>query len=201
MTAWSGSRFARSGQQKNGRLPAYILSARELLISIPEIFSCPCARKRTGEEGMAFRFVLTTTLLAVIIGFLTMPKAVLAQDDQLMIAAIEIRGNEYITDQEILSVMEGRAGDVFSLNTLSDDLARIEDLGWFSSEPAHILEPFDSGVKIIILVVENPMFVGVQITQQGPGLFPPAELALLFDLPEDQVMNNHDKSTWDPCYL
>jgi len=112
-------------------------------------------------------------------------------DDQLMIMAIEIRGNEVIPDQDILSVMEGRAGDVFSLNTLSNDLAAIENLGWFAAEPEHILEPFDTGVKVIIVLVENPEYVGVQISQVGPGIYPSSELALLFQMEPGSLINNN----------
>jgi outer membrane protein insertion porin family len=113
-------------------------------------------------------------------------------EENLMISAIEIRGNELIPDQDILAVMKGRAGSAFSLNQLSADLAAIEALGWFAAEPEHTLEPFEGGVKIIIAVQENPIFHGVAITQNGPGIYPPGELALLFPSVEGQIINNID---------
>ena len=115
----------------------------------------------------------------------------LAPEENLMITAIEIRGNKLIADQDILGAMKGRAGDIFSLNTLSADLAAIEALGWFAAQPQHTLEPFEGGVKIIIEVQENPVYKGVEITQNGPGLYPKGELALLFQLPEGKVINNN----------
>ncbi|HDS29957.1 MAG TPA: hypothetical protein ENN67_02815, partial [Firmicutes bacterium] len=139
---------------------------------------------------MVMRISILHALFCALIGILLMPSTSMAQDEQLMITAIEIRGNDFVTDQEILSVMRGRAGEVFSLNTLSEDLGRIEALGWFAVEPEHILEPFEGGVKIIIVVHENPKFAGVQIEQNGPGLLPQGELAILFALEPDEVINN-----------
>jgi outer membrane protein insertion porin family len=114
------------------------------------------------------------------------------QGTELMIKAIEIRGNDTIPDGDILVKMNGRAGDPFSLNTLSADLAAIEAMGWFAASPEHTLEPYDNGVKIIIVVKENPVFTGIQIIQNGPGVYPQADLALLLQQPEDRIINNND---------
>jgi len=148
-----------------------------------------------SDRGMRMRinFALITAAVAIF-GLLAFPLPSSAQDDELVINAIEIRGNEVIPDQEILAQMQGRAGDVFSLNKLSEDLAAIEGLGWFTAEPEHILEPYEGGVKIIIILVENPMYVGVSISQIGPGIYPPAELALLFDMVPEQLINNNSVS-------
>jgi outer membrane protein insertion porin family len=113
-----------------------------------------------------------------------------SMEEQLLIKAIEFRGNVMVPDKDILSVMKGRAGDVFSLNTLSADVAAIDALGWFSAEPEHLLEPFEGGVKVIIILKENPVFHGVDITQNGPGIYPAGELSLLFKLEEGKLINN-----------
>jgi len=160
----------------------------------PEVSLVQQAGSDWGER-MRIYFALLTALVIVVTG-LVIPGTAFAQDDeQLIIKAIEIRGNEVIPDQEILAVMQGRAGDNFSLNTLSADLAAIENLGWFTTEPEHILEPFDGGVKIIIILVENPVYVGTSITQIGPGMYPAGELVLLFDLEPNELINNTAVST------
>ena len=141
---------------------------------------------------MMNRLITLIAVTLIFTGAFFSTGAAYAQDEQLMITAIEIRGNESVTDQEILAVMHGRAGDIFSLNTLSQDLSAIDDLGWFMAEPEHILEPFESGVKIIIVLIENPEFMGVSIELIGPGVFSPAELALLFDCLPGEVINNND---------
>jgi outer membrane protein insertion porin family len=128
----------------------------------------------------------------MIAGSMAFPVVASAQEDeQLVIRAIEIRGNEVIPDQEILSVMQGRAGEVFSLNTLSTDLAAIEAMGWFATEPEHILEPWEGGVKIIIVLVENPYYGGTIVEQTGPGIYSKAELAMLFELSTSELVNNN----------
>jgi len=132
------------------------------------------------------------TVFMLLFALAAFPGAAYAQDEQLQIKAIELRGNETVPDQEILAVMKGRAGEIFSLNTLSADLAAIEALGWFAATPEHILEPFDNGVKIIIVLVENPIFAGVaDPVIIGPGLYPAGELTLLFDMQPGQVINNN----------
>ncbi len=145
-----------------------------------------------GVEGMKNLSLAILTSIIIVAGMISLAFPAFAQDEDLMITAIEIRGNEQIPDQEILIVMQGRAGDVFSLNTLSADLAAIESLGWFLAEPEHILEPFNNGVKVIIVLIENPLFMGVSIEQTGPGIYPPSELALLFESEPGKVINNND---------
>jgi outer membrane protein insertion porin family len=146
-----------------------------------------------GVEGIMNRLITLLLVTLIIAGAILAARPAFAEgEEQLMITAIELRGNESVTDQEILAVMQGRAGDIFSLNTLSLDLAAIEDLGWFASEPEHILEPFEGGVKVIIVLVENPAFVGVSIEQTGPGIYPKAELALLFSCVPGETINNND---------
>jgi len=145
----------------------------------------------TGVEGMKNRLALFTFALLLAAGFAAFPARVAAQDEQLIIRAIEIRGNEVVADSDILDVMKGRAGDTFSLNQLSTDLAAIENMGWFRSAPEHVLEPFEGGVKIIITLVENPKYVGVSINQIGPGVFPESDLALLFQMEPGQLINNN----------
>ena len=140
---------------------------------------------------MLNRLTILFQLLFLVVGLL-LPISADAQEEQLIITAIEIRGNEVIPDQDILAVMKGRAGDTFSLNMLSADLAAIEALGWFAAEPDHILEPFERGVKVIIVLEENPRYAGVSIAQMGPGLYREGELALLFHLEEGQVVNNNE---------
>src|SRR3972149_2855935 len=101
-------------------------------------------QEKRGRSTMINRQLMLTVLFALLAMGLVFPVAMYAQDEQLVITAIEIRGNDTVSDQDILTVMKGRAGSVFSLNTLSADIAAIEALGWFATEPEHILEPFES---------------------------------------------------------
>lgn len=178
------------GCAKNGNLHAKF--RLPMPISLHRNFSLSGRQMMNGVEGMKNRIItIVLATLVFICAFVPYGPAN-AQDEELMITAIEIRGNERIPDQEILAVMQGRAGDKFSLNTLSLDLAAIEDLGWFIAEPEHILEPFESGVKVIIVLIENPEFMGVSVEQTGPGIYPASELALLFTCIPGEVINNNE---------
>lgn len=139
------------------------------------------------------RAILFTVIYGLLINGIAFPMRVWAAEgeEQLRITAIEIRGNEKISDRDILSVMRGRAGEPFNLATLLSDLTSIENMGWFSATPEHALESFQGGVKIIIVVKENPAFKGVEITQVGPGVFPKATLVMFFDINPGEIINNN----------
>ncbi len=194
MRASAEKHISRGSQWEYGNLLACFSHACEWLCSRSQIWCARMDGTAMGASRMPNRPGLILVLATIIIGLLLCPNPIQAQDEQLTISAIEIRGNDFISDQEILSVMEGRAGDTFSLNTLSEDLGRISNLGWFTTEPEHILETFEGGVKVIILVEENPKFKGIRVSQNGPEVYPPAELALLFEMEEGAVINNSDVS-------
>ena len=143
--------------------------------------------------------------IAVIIAavVLAAPAAALAQDDDgessgggLIIKAIEIKGNENISDRDILGVMKGRAGSEFSANVLFDDLNRIKEMGYFHATPTQIKEPLEGGVKIIIIVEENPNFTGFHAQIIGVPIYTSEEVRDTFfqeyTLPVGEIINNNN---------
>lgn len=129
--------------------------------------------------------ILWTIIIAVVVAFIAAPLPVMAQEDGetsggLIIKAIEIRGNDRIDDRTIINVMKGRSGDAFSANILFDDLTRINDLGYFRTMPTQLKEPLEGGVKIIIIVEENPEFAGFQVEVIGVPIYTTDEIEDVF---------------------
>ncbi len=143
------------------------------------------------------------TLIAALM-ILAFPASALAAGEAdssgtgLIIKAIEIRGNETVSDREILSVMKGRSGEPFSAAVLFDDLKAIEDLGYFRSTPTQIKEPLEGGVKIVIIVEENPPYAGFEAEVVGVPLHTPEELSAAFyskfRQPVGEIINNNNLS-------
>jgi outer membrane protein insertion porin family len=158
---------------------------------------------RRGKEQMLrkrYGTLVIITILIVATMSITTPAA--AQDENegtsrgLIIKAIEIRGNDIISDREILSVMKGRAGDEFSANILFDDLKAIEEMGYFRTTPTQLKEPLEGGVKIVIIVEENPLFAGFEAEIVGVPVHTPEEIKRIFltkyARPEGQIINNNN---------
>ena len=154
------------------------------------------------KQMLKARSVHWTIAVIIAAAVLAVPTAAWAQDDGgessgggLIIKAIEIRGNEKISDRKILGVMKGRAGSEFSANVLFDDLNKIKEMGYFRATPTQIKEPLEGGVKIIIIVEENPNFAGFQAQITGVPIYTPEEVSDTFfreyTLPVGEIINNN----------
>lgn len=103
------------------------------------------------------------------------------QSAQPLIRSIVFRGNRRVTDEQILAVMRTRPGQPFSPAGLQDDLRRIAEMGFFVAAPDKALEYAGGGVKVTIVVEENPLFTYAQVDIiRGPGLYPEGDLARAF---------------------
>ncbi|MFH0762520.1 MAG: outer membrane protein assembly factor BamA [Candidatus Omnitrophota bacterium] len=72
------------------------------------------------------------------------------------ITAIEVKGNESISTNTILSKMKTRSGNSYQENVINDDLKRLYLLGFFSDVKIDT-QDYKDGVKIIVTVKERPI--------------------------------------------
>lgn len=72
------------------------------------------------------------------------------------VTAIEIKGNQNISTNTIISKMKTRLGSPYQENIVSDDLKRLYLLGFFSDINIDT-EPYKNGIKVIITVKERPV--------------------------------------------
>jgi len=110
-------------------------------------------------------------------------------EEELIVKAIEIQGNSRIIDEQILAVMTARPGKPFVKIELDDDMEKIGEMGFFRTPPKYILEILEGGVKIIVLVQENPTFAGVKVKISGPGLFTVDQIIAMFDMEKGEIIS------------
>src|SRR3989338_7314958 len=65
------------------------------------------------------------------------------------VTAIEVKGNHFISTRVILSKIKTRAQADYSTNIISDDIKRLNELGYFSDIKIDT-EDFEGGLKVII---------------------------------------------------
>ncbi|MDD4980973.1 MAG: outer membrane protein assembly factor BamA [Candidatus Omnitrophica bacterium] len=73
-----------------------------------------------------------------------------------LVTAIEIKGNQNISTNTIVSKMKTRVGSSYQENIVSDDLKRLYLLGFFSDINIDT-QPYKDGVKVVITVKERPI--------------------------------------------
>jgi outer membrane protein insertion porin family len=72
------------------------------------------------------------------------------------VTAIEVKGNEAISANTVLSKMKARVGGAYNENIVNDDLKRLYLLGYFSDIKIDTQSYMD-GIKLIITVKERPI--------------------------------------------
>ncbi|OGC34385.1 hypothetical protein A2311_06390 [candidate division WOR-1 bacterium RIFOXYB2_FULL_48_7] len=102
------------------------------------------------------------------------------------IAAIEIRGNQAITQKLISDNVFSRVGEAVSEEKINGDIKAIYALGYFSNVTGTI-EPQAGGNKLIITVTENPVLAAVSF--EGNTVFSTQTLSALVSSRAGNVLN------------
>jgi outer membrane protein insertion porin family len=77
------------------------------------------------------------------------------------IVDVIITGNQQIPTEDILKVVQSKAGGRFSDADVARDRQAISNLGWFQRVSAD-QEALDDGIRITFRVIENPVITGIQ---------------------------------------
>src|SRR3989338_4193988 len=72
------------------------------------------------------------------------------------ITAIEVQGNRFISSAVILSKIKTRLGSAYSTNIISEDIKRVNELGYFSDIKIDT-QDFEEGIKVFIIVIEKSL--------------------------------------------
>ncbi|MDI6606637.1 MAG: POTRA domain-containing protein, partial [Candidatus Omnitrophota bacterium] len=72
------------------------------------------------------------------------------------VTAIEVKGNESISTNTVLSKMKTRIGSAYNENIVNDDLKRLYLLGYFSDIKID-RQSYMGGIKLVITVKERPI--------------------------------------------
>jgi len=109
---------------------------------------------------MKRRYLIIMLTVFLFVCLITVPLSAQSQDQ--VIKAIEIKGNDNLMSNEIISVIETEVGDRFNSDQVRDDMQTIYDLGYFQDITVNF-QNFEGGLKVIFNVVENPIIEGINI--------------------------------------
>jgi outer membrane protein insertion porin family len=107
-------------------------------------------------------------------------------EDSPIISRIDIQGNYFITDQEIMNVVFSRVGDSLFDKKINSDVKAIYALGYFKDVSA-TFESTAAGTKVAFKVIENPKIR--EVAFEGNTVYSTAELRALISSKNGQILN------------
>jgi outer membrane protein insertion porin family len=102
------------------------------------------------------------------------------------VAEVVVRGNEKIPPERVLEVVSTKVNDPLDEERLRNDVQAILNLGEFADAVVR-LEPVPEGVRVVFLVVENP--VVQQIEVKGNTVIPTADILGALGVQTGSVLN------------
>ncbi len=111
--------------------------------------------------------------------------AVSAEEGPL-VKLIEIQGNMKISTETISSKIGSKVGNVFSKNTVQDDIKKLYGIGYFDDVQVEI-DSFEGGVKLIFVFIEKPTITSLDF--QGNKEFETKDLKEKITLTSGAIAN------------
>ncbi len=102
------------------------------------------------------------------------------------IISVEVVGNKNISTEQILAVVSSKRGELLSLDLLRKDAQAVMELGWFADVTLRF-EREPAGVRVVLLVVENPVITAVVV--EGNTVVSADEIVKALNIPLGQVLN------------
>lgn len=102
------------------------------------------------------------------------------------VTEVTVRGLERVPASVVLDSIGVRVGELLSQERLRADAAAIVATGWFADANVR-LEPFRDGVRVVFLVLENPVIA--QVTVEGNTVIRTPDVLQALDVPVGQVLN------------
>ena len=135
-------------------------------------------------------FCLAGVLLAVTPAlaqdFKPLPHASGTADLPAVISAIDIEGEQNISEKALLEVIFSLVGNTLLESKVRDDMKAIYALGYFS-DISVTMEAHNNGTKITFIVKENPRVRGISI--EGNTVFSSAEIRSVLKTKKGSVLN------------
>src|SRR3989304_1219477 len=103
------------------------------------------------------------------------------------VLAIEVVGNRHIPTEQILAVITLKVGDILTPEQLRRDGAAVAGLGWFADVSLRV-ESAPAGVRVVFLLVENPVITEVVV--EGNTVIGTPEILRALNIPIGQVLNS-----------
>lgn len=106
------------------------------------------------------------------------------------VKSITVKGNNLVSQEEILKVVETKPGDKLAAEKLQKDLQNIYNLGYFydvAANPTAVAKSKD-GVNVVYEVIENPIVKNIKIN--GNTKYSSEELAKLLTTQPNKILNS-----------
>jgi outer membrane protein insertion porin family len=131
------------------------------------------------------RFAGALLALAIVVTLVAPTAALSASGPKIV--SVDVTGNLHVPTPTIMQVIQERPGDVYDPQTIQQDLARINALGFFADVAAPLVRARPTGVAVTYRVIENPVITKILFT--GNNKVPSDTLLALMDLSVGQVFN------------
>ncbi len=105
---------------------------------------------------------------------------------QQRVAEVVVRGNDHIATDQILAVVSTKVNDPLNEEKLRNDQQAILGLGDFADAVVR-LEPVPEGVRVVFVVVENPVVTAVEV--KGNMVVSTDDIVKTLGVPIGQVLN------------
>jgi len=105
---------------------------------------------------------------------------------QQKVAEVVVRGNDHISADQIQAVLLTKVNDPLNEEKLRNDVQAILGLGYFADAVVRI-EPLPEGVRVVFVVVENPVVTSVEI--KGNTVVSTDDILKALGVPAGQVLN------------
>ena len=127
-------------------------------------------------------------LIVIILALFGLNPFVPATAAEQIITGLAVEGNQLITEQEILGVLQTEIGDFHNEERLKADLEAIYQLGFFQDVTVSF-EVYNAGFKAIFAVVEYPLLKEIVLT--GHNSYPTETLLALLAVKTGKILNHN----------
>jgi outer membrane protein insertion porin family len=102
------------------------------------------------------------------------------------VSEVVVRGNDKVPTEQVLSVVSTKVNDPLNEEKLRNDIQAILNLGLFADAVIR-LEPVEGGVRVVFVVVENPVIQSVEVKDNS--VFTTDDILKSLGVQTGQVLN------------
>ncbi|MFP4283980.1 MAG: outer membrane protein assembly factor BamA [Desulfovermiculus sp.] len=103
-----------------------------------------------------------------------------------VIAEIDVQGNQILGDDVVLTRLQIREGDEYSVNRLNEEIKRLYETGYFDDVQVHVEED-TQGMRVVFEVQERPRLAGIEV--KGNAAIDDDDILEAMSTTPDSVLN------------
>ncbi|MFW5970836.1 MAG: outer membrane protein assembly factor BamA [Desulfovermiculus sp.] len=102
------------------------------------------------------------------------------------IAEIDVQGNQILGDDVVLTRLQIREGDEYSVKSLNEEIKRLYETGYFDDVQVHVEED-TQGMRVVFEVQERPRLAGIEV--KGNAAIDDDDILEAMSTTPDSVLN------------